>query len=235
MTALKADVHAIVRRRTNWAVLGGASLLAVLYAHVTLVGGAGAPAGTVSDALRAGLLGSLVATVVGIVSCGSEYRTGAVKRRLLTSPRRRATLTTSLAACGVVGAGGSAVTSTIAFATVASRVGVRGVGSGSVLLALFGGGILLGALWGVIGGSLGIAFRSDITAVLTIAVWLFLVETLLVALSPSLGQLLPGEAQGSLVGAPRTIGALPGATVFLIYVLSSIEVARRRFESFEPA
>jgi ABC-2 type transport system permease protein len=183
------------------------------------------------------MFGGAIMLTLGAVAAGSGYGWGTWKTSLTMGLGRSAVTAGVLAALGVVVVG--VVLLTFAVDLVVSSVlsTVEGAAFalpdfGSVALGL-GGGVLILAMWTLLGVALGVLARGPALAIGLGVVWVLAVENLLRGLSSLVSWLgpvidvLPGTAAGSLVaslgatpvgegGTPGVVTNLPGLTAGLV-------------------
>jgi ABC-2 type transport system permease protein len=203
-------------------------------------GDAGAgPALTTSEGLRnvmsAASSGSLVILMLGVLVMAGEFRHNTATSTFLISPSRGRVVRAKLAAASIVGAAlavvASALTLAIALPWLASRdvdVAILGGDVAPVLL----GGIVATSLFALVGVGIGSMVRNQTAAVAGAAVWVVVVEGLLVSFAPDVGRWLPGGAASALSGvATASGGLLPtwGAALLLTVYGLAFAAAGTRF------
>jgi ABC-type transport system involved in multi-copper enzyme maturation permease subunit len=175
-------------------------------------------------------LGTVFAGLIGAMSITAEIRHGTIRPTLLATPQRgrivaaKAAISVltglvfGLLATGIAAALGSAVLS-------ARHVAIHLDGGAYALLLV--GGAVAGALWAVIGVGLGAIVRNQVTAIVTIFVWIEIIENLLIDGAPSVSKYMPA-ALGQAITGDR-IGTLHppalGAVFLAVYAAGAIAAA----------
>jgi ABC-2 type transport system permease protein len=143
---------------------------------------------------------TVIVLIVGILSVTTEFRHGTIGRTLQLEPSRTRVLTAKLIAAVGYAVGFTA----LALVVVAALVAVAASGAGvspewgpEAARALWQApvGFALNAMLGVAVGAL---LRSQVIAMTVTLVWLFVVESLVVFLLPSVGRFLPFQALAAL-------------------------------------
>jgi ABC-2 type transport system permease protein len=181
-------------------LLAGASAAFGLFA-TELVGPFTGSERQVAEAVGAGPSGSsVVALIVGILSVTTEFRHATIGRTLQLAPSRSRVLVAKLAAAVAY----SVVLVTLTLVVVAALIAVAAAGSDvgpqwgpEATRALWQAPIGF-ALTAMLGVALGALLRSQVIAVAVTLVWLFVVESLVVFLAPSVGRYLPFQALEAL-------------------------------------
>lgn len=200
--------------------------------------GAG-PALTTSEGLRnvisAGSSGSLVILMLGVLVMAGEFRHNTATSTFLISPDRSQVVRAKLIAASIVGLvlalAASALTLVIALPWLARKdidVDLLGGDVAPVLL----GGIAATALYALVGVGIGAMVRNQTAAIAGAAVWVVIVEGLLVSFEPDVGRWLPGGAATALSGvATANGGLLPmwGAALLLTAYGLAFATAGTRF------
>jgi ABC-type transport system involved in multi-copper enzyme maturation permease subunit len=158
-----------------------------------------------------GSFAGLFSALAGVLLVTSEYRFGTIRPTFLFTPRRSTVVGGKVAAGLLAG---------LAFGVGALILSGRGIDLSlsdrdAALLTL---GTLVGsALWGAIGVGLAAIIRNQVSSVIGLLAWGFVVESLLFALVPSVGRLTPGQAENAMLGMP-TDHLLSPATGSLVLV-----------------
>ena len=155
------------------------------------------------SALSSGAVTGFVAVVYAAGTAGAEIARGGLALALLNGGDRRRAIVDRLgahaAAGATFGAAGAITAAVLTFGLLSAGGGpLPGVGA---LAARGLGTIAYGALMGVIGAALGLAFRSPAAAVITALVALLALDPLLAGLLDVFAQWGPGGAAGSLTGS----------------------------------
>ena len=155
------------------------------------------------SALSSGAVTGFVAVVYAAATAGGEIARGGVALALLAGGDRTQAIRDRLAAHAVAGAWlGAAGALTAAVLTF----GLLSAGGGplpgaTAVIERAAGTIAYGALMGVIGASLGLAFRSPAPAIVTALVVMLALDPLFAGILDFVAQWGPGGAAGSLTGS----------------------------------
>ncbi len=176
--------------------------------------GAG-PALTTSEGLRgvmsAASSGSLVILMLGVLIMAGEFRHNTATSTFLISPDRSQVVRAKLIAAAIVGVllavAASVLTLAIALPWLASKHVDVDVLSGDVVPVLLGG-IAATGLSALVGVGVGSIVRNQTVAIAGAAVWVLVVEGLLVSFAPDVGRWLPGGASSALSGVATANGGL---------------------------
>ncbi len=217
----------LIKLRTTRTALGFAlvSLLLVV-TIVTLVSLLGDPS-TTEDKRNAIESSGVIATILiifGVVGATGEHRHGTITSTFLIVPDRvRATLSKLLAyaAAGVLFAVLiQIVAAAIGLTLVSGEPGAApGVGD---LLELTGLGALACALSAALGVAVGALIRNQVAAVVGALAWLFILESTLIGLVPSVGRFTVSGATSSLLPSMQIddgLSQVAGGLVLLAWVL----------------
>lgn len=116
-----------------------------------------------------------------------------------------------LAAASLVGIGVGAVASLLTLAIAVPWLRAKHVevsfANGDVGLVLLGA-LAAGALYAIVGVSVGAILRNQTVAVAVALVWMMMVENILVGVAPEIGRWLPGGANSALTATPTAQGGL---------------------------
>jgi hypothetical protein len=155
------------------------------------------------SALSSGAVTGFVAVVYAAATAGGEIARGGLALALLGGGDRRRAILDRL---GAHAAAGATFGATGAITAAILTFGLLGAGGGpapgvGALVARGLGTIAYGALMGVIGAALGLAFRSAAAAVITALVVMLALDPLLAGLLDAFARWGPGGAAGSLTGS----------------------------------
>jgi len=167
--------------------------------------------------LGAGMSGSLLVLLVGVLAVTADFRHGSLTPILLVTPRRARVMAARMVSCALAGAS-TATLMALASAAAGLATGALGGAPGSGVLLSVAGGVLLAAFWGWAGAAIGLLVRHQITALVLPLVWLLVVETL--AGAYGIGPVrwwLPGGAGAGLTGSTAP-GVLPAWLAVLVLV-----------------
>ena len=118
----------------------------------------------------------------------------------------------------VFGIVGAALGFGIGYACLAGR-GIDYALSGGQTALLLLGTVALTALWGPIGVGLGALLRNQVSAIIGLLAWGFVVENLLFGLVPDVGRFGPVHAGDGLMGLTEDhfLHAAPGGLVLVVW------------------
>lgn len=235
---LRAELRKVTGTRLALGLLLGAAGIAVMALGVALwlpapqgVGVQGAPNAIATSDDVLGLLGvaslvTIFALLLGVTSATTEYRHDTASTSFLSEPRRWRVVAAKAVVMLVVGAVYAVVVLGVALAMVAVAAAVDGVGlplDGSVW-RFMGMTVLATAANAVLGLGLGAAVRSQIGGIVSVLVWLFVVESLLASLLPTVAPWAP-FAVGRAMTAPSEQVTRALATVTTLgYVVLALAV-----------
>lgn len=182
-----------------WALLVSAGLLSALVTLVTAEAGGLAFTPSLAQAIALGSFAAKFAVVFGVVCASGEYRHRTITTSYLTAAGRPQLLVAKVVLAAVMGA---------VYAVVAALLGLLGmlIGGATVsgtdlnaLLEVSAAAILVLALWAVLGVGLGTLINNQLAAIVSVLVYLLLVEQIISGLAAlsDLGRIddyLPGGA-----------------------------------------
>lgn len=229
--SIVSELRKLVTLRLPWGVLAFAVAftagIATVAVHLMKPG----DSFPVPDAARGitEMLWFLVLVVAVLATAGeSQHRT--IRTTLLATPQR----TTVLVAKGLVLAGYGALVTLAGMtgAVVASLVAARAAG---VLMpagtpgqwAGVGGAVLVGALFAVLAGGLGMLTRSTALALTALLLWRFVGEGILpiVLRRPGISDWTPSGVAETLVGSEAQAGTLLASGALLLAYTAAVMVA----------
>lgn len=194
---LGAELLKLRTTRTFWALAGSTFALILLIVILSLI---------LDDALKSdedaalsllttGSLAGLLMLVLGAVVGAGEYRHGTIASTLLVTPNRLRAVGAQTLACGVgglvVGFLGVALVAAVALPWVSAIDGVM-PDSGDVLRIVLGSTLYAG-LAAALGVAIGAALRNQVAAIVTLLLFLFVVD-------PAISALAEDYARFSLTG-----------------------------------
>ena len=159
----------------------------------------------VANVVGVSTIPALVALLLGVLLAAGEYQHQTITTTFLVAPKRWTVVVAKSvagAAGGLaMGAGMVGAASAAAFAGVATKGGSIDAFDRSVAVSL-AGLLLASATLGVMGVFLGLAVRSQVVAVVAVAVWVLVLEGIVdVVTGGGLRAWLPGGAAADLAGA----------------------------------
>lgn len=194
-------------RTSLWLLLSMAGLLAaVVLLHVVSLpaGGLGGSEGQLGVLGMGTTFGTLFAALLGAMSITGEIRHGLIRPTLLTTPNRVRVIAAKVAAATITGAAFGVVAEVVTVGVSIAGLAARGIDiapSGGQFAQLIAGGAVAAALWAAIGVAVGALVRSQVVALVGLAVWLLFLEQTLIGIMPSAARYAPGPSAGSLAGA----------------------------------
>ena len=183
----------------------------------------------------------LVVTVIAILAGAGEFQHRTILTTLLASPRRTTVL---VAKAGVIAGYGAMLTAlgmgaaVMSSVTTANLEGVAiGAGGPEAWRGLVGG-ILVGALFGMLASGLGIVTRSTALALTTLLLWRFVCEGILPVITrqPTVSEWTPSGAARAIVHLEgQALSAPAGGLLLFGYVALVTAVAAWTFRHRDPA
>lgn len=235
-------------RLWSWLLLAAMALTA-LYASLTVAfgdapGSFAAPLSSVDGQrtlLSVGAAAAPFAAVLGAIGIAGEYRHRTATGTFVAAPRRWDVIVAKLAVHATTGAGYGIVCSALAFAIGRPWLEADDipyvVGTGD-LMATLAGDVVAVALFAAIGVGVGALLTDQVAAVVTLLVYLLVVENVLTHV-PALDDwtpYLPGQAEEAVVGSTLTDrhlvtpwqGGLLLAGYAFVVATAGIAVTKRR-------
>jgi len=225
MAQANAELLKLRSTRTTAGLLLAAIVLVLL---VTLLTGLVSKIPTLTGvANQRGLLGvggiaGVLAAVAGALLLTGEFRFGTIRPTFLFTPQRSrvigAKYLAGLLAGLVFGAIGEALSLGIGAAILSGR-GIPFALSGGQLALLILGTLAGCALFGVIGVAVGGIVRNQVAAIVGLLAWVFIVDSLLFGLVPSVGRYMPSQAADALSGSSSAheLSAVAGGAVLIAW------------------
>lgn len=152
----------------------------------------------------------VLALVFGVTFATAEYRHQTASTTFLTEPRRWRVCTAKAATATVVGVGYAVVALTAALGVIALYTAVEGIplpmgADVWTYLAMSVAAVVVNAVLGV---GVGAALRSQVGTIVAVLVWLFVIESLVGGLLPSIARWTPLAAGNAMVtpGGEMAVG-----------------------------
>jgi ABC-2 type transport system permease protein len=164
--------------------------------------------------------GMLFAGLAGAIAITAEIRYGTIRPTFLVTPRRGPVLAAKLAVSLLVGIVFGLLAEFLMAADATVAFAARGIDNeltGGDYLQLLTGGATAAALWAVAGVGVGALVRNQVSALVGLCAWMFLVETTSESFVPDFGRLLPGSAGLALAGNSDELSAAVGAVLLVLY------------------
>jgi len=232
---LAAELLKLRTTRTVWLLLAGSLGLTVLaVAGAIVVAGDGALDLTsergVRTVLHVSASGALFVLVLGVIISAGEYRQRTVTDTFLTTPQRWRVIVAKVTIAALVGTLFGALSAGVAIAVANHLYAAKGLafplGSADAWSVIFGS-VFYAAVFGAIGAATGSLLRNQVAAIVGWLAWLFVVESIVLGIAPSIGRWLPAAAGRALVRDPDG-DLLPQSTaalVMVIYVVAVVAMA----------
>lgn len=153
-------------------------------------------------------IGALFAALLGALSVTSEIRTGTIRPTLLATPNRTEVIAAKLGAGALAGLLVGLTAEALVAAIASAGLTIRGIHitlSAGDFAQMLAGGAIAAALWAVIGTGIGALVQNQVGAVVSLCVWLLLVESILIGDIPSAAKFSPGASAGALAGMIQNI------------------------------
>lgn len=251
MNLMKSEYRKIIYARSSWGLLLAAIFISALSTAVTvpILNSEGGAAFGVSlqetagvDATYANAVsGYIFAIVLGVLIMAGEFRHGTAAATFLSSPNRAVVLAAKLAVAALASAAMLLVSALAGFGTGAVAlltVDNSAQPTEGLFLNLLIASVLAGAVLGIIGVAVGTLIRNQLIAIVSVLVYLFVIDPLLLALWTDVGKWLPSGLITAMLSidlnAPELgfntanyLGAIPAAIVLIGYggVFAIIAVA----------
>lgn len=225
---LRAELLKLRSTRTTFGLALGMVALVLL---VSLVAGLTMPIADLARAdnqrtvLGAGQSATLFAALVGVMAATTEFRYGTIRSTLLVEPRRVRVLASKLLGALFAGLLFGVFAEGLAFAI--GRIVLSGRDVPLALgdraqLHLGLGTVGVTALWAAIGVGIGAIVRHQVGAIIGLLAWIFVAESLLFGLVPSVGRYAPGPAGRPLAGdsAAHLLSPSAGGALLVAYAIA---------------
>jgi ABC-2 type transport system permease protein len=231
---------------TTRLIYGLAAAMAA-FAVLTVIAGA-APAGTQGNPplsgdslpmLIAGPVTQLApaALLLGILGMAGEFRHQTVTQSFLVTPDRGRVVAAKLVAYPLAGIALTLVTLAFTAAVAAGWLAAKGITPslpdarlGLAYVRMVGVALLAAGLCGLVGVGVGALVRNQVAALVGVAVWVAVVEGLLMSLlhAPSLGKWLPSAAAAAITSPGGAhLSRLAGSLLLAGYALALALVGSR--------
>jgi hypothetical protein len=168
--------------------------------------------------------GMIFAALAGALAITAEIRHGTIRPTFLVEPRRGPVIAAKLVVGGLVGIiygllaeGLMAAAATIAFS-------VRGIPNeltAGDYTRILVGGAAAAALWAILGVGFGALVRNQVTTLVGILSWMFLVESVFEGFVPGAAKLMPGGAGLSLAGNEHKLSIAVAALLLVAYATAA--------------
>lgn len=148
-------------------------------------------------------IGALFASLAGAIGITVEFRHGTIRPTLLANPDRTRVLAAKATAAAIAGLAIGLLAAGLVAAIGSVALAARGIPitlNAGDFAQMIAGGAGGAAAWAVLGAGLGALLRGQIGAVISLCVWLLLIENILIGNVPGTGKYAPGAADGALAG-----------------------------------
>ena len=233
MNLLRAELLKLRTTRTFFALLGGLLVIVALSTFVMILATDEAEIAADPEGLYASpLTGIIFVLLLGVMLLTGEYRHGTMTQTFLITPARWKVLLAKLVAAALLGVAVAAAAELFAMIVGAPLFAWKGVDFplGEEAWKLIGGTVLAMALAGPLGVALGALIRNQVVAIITVFVWLLLVEPILSSI-PGIDEFadyFPGQAMAGVVADEEgLLSRNAAALVLLAYVAVLSLVAER--------
>jgi hypothetical protein len=173
--------------------------------------------------------GGILLTLIGITLIAGEFRFQTAVGTFLVTPDRRRVLGAKLAAATIVGGALGALCALLALVVAIPVLEHRGVdvaAHGASVAGVLAGCVAGTAISGLVGVGIGALLRNQTLAIVVTLVWLFLIESMLIAFATGIGRWLPGGAASALAGTDVGTGdLLPAWGAALLFAAYGIAFA----------
>jgi ABC-2 type transport system permease protein len=154
-------------------------------------------------------IGALFGALAGAIGLTAEFRHGTIRPTLLTNPDRARVLVAKATAAAIAGLTIGLLAAGLVAAIGSIGLALRGIPitlNGGDFTQMIAGGAAGAALWAIVGTGLGAILRGQVGAVISLCVWLLLIENILIGNVPSAGKYAPGASDGALAGLMPNAG-----------------------------
>ena len=175
----------------------------------------------------------IFATLAGLIAVTSELLRDDPPHADISNPRRRVVVAAKLAAAALAGILFAVTCVGVSFGAGLAILAVRNVDlelTGAHALTLVFGPSGASALGAMLGVAIGTLIRNQVGAIVALAAYAIVVDSLLFAALPSLARYLPGKAGDALTGRPVEDLLTPGlgAAVLVAWTLAFVAAATLR-------
>ncbi len=223
---ISAELLKIRSTRTTIGLVLGMLALILLFSLLTgLVARPGELTGRANQLqlLNIGNLAGAFSAIAGLLLVTSEYRHGTIRPTVLFTPARPRMLAAKLLAAalmGVVfGVVGEGLSWAVGYAVLRSR-GIPFALSANDVELLWLGAFAGVATWAAIGAGLGAIVRNQVSGIITLLAWGFVIDNLLHEFVPSIGRFTPARAENALsnMRTAHLLSPAVGALVLLGWI-----------------
>jgi ABC-2 type transport system permease protein len=168
--------------------------------------------------------GMLFAGLAGAIAITAEIRYGTIRPTFLVTPRRGPVLAAKLTVSVLVGIIFGLLAEALMAADAAVAFATRGIDNqltGGDYLQLLTGGAGAAALWAAAGVGIGALVRNQVSALVGLCAWMFVVESVSESFVPDFARLLPGGAGLALAGNSDELSAALGALLLVLYAAAA--------------
>ena len=175
--------------------------------------------------LSIGGIAGVLSALAGALLMTGEFRFGTIRPTFLFTPQRSRVIGAKYLAGLLTGLVFGVVGEALSLGVGASILAGRGIAfdlSGGQVALLFLGTLAGTALYGVIGVAVGGIVRNQVAVIVGLLAWIFIVESLLSGLEPSVGRYTPSQAGQALAGlsAGHALSAAAGGAVLVAWTVA---------------
>lgn len=148
-------------------------------------------------------IGALFAALAGALGITAEFRHGTIRPTLLTTPNRARVLAAKALAAAISGLAIGVLAAGFVAGIGSAGFALRGIHitlTGGDFAQMIAGGAVGAALWAILGTGLGALLRAQVATVISVCIWLLLIENILIGNVPAVGKYAPGASDGALAG-----------------------------------
>jgi len=181
----------------------------------------------VRNVIAAASSGGTLLVILGIMAVAGELRHRTATATYLVEPNRSRVVEAKLAAITMVGLAVATAASVLTLAISIPWLTSKGIDLSPYvrdIAVVLAGAAVATVLSGIAGVGIGALIPNQTAAITVTLVWMFTVESILVAFAPSVGRWLPGGASAAMTDAATPAGGLlpmwAGALLFTAYGLA---------------
>lgn len=183
--------------------------------------------------------GALFAALAGAIGLTAEFRHGTIRPTLLTNPDRTRVLAAKATAAAIAGLVIGLLATCLVAGIGSAGLALRGIAitlDAGQFAQMIAGGATGAALWAVLGTGLGALARGQVATVISLCVWLLLIENILIGNVPSVGKYAPGASGGALAGlmpdagTAKLLAPVVGASLLAGYAIAASAAGRLAME-----
>lgn len=184
-------------------------------------------------------IAALFGALAGAIGITAEFRHGTIRPTLLTNPDRTRVFASKATAAAIAGLVIGLLATCFVALIGSTGLALRGIHitlNAGDFAQMIAGGAAGAALWAILGTGLGALVRGQVGAVISLCVWLLLIENILIGNVPSVGKYAPGASGGALAGlmpdagTAKLLAPIIGALLLAGYALATGAAGRLAIE-----